>query len=58
MSDAEKVLLLKDLFDLYKNTLNLTTAEMHEIEMVLEKELSEAAVNEVREMKKERRKND
>lgn len=39
MSEKEKVLLIKDLFELYKNTLNLTTAEMHEIEMWLEDKL-------------------
>lgn len=39
MSDREKVLLVKDLFETYKNTLNLTQAEMHEIEMWLEDEL-------------------
>lgn len=39
MSDREKVLLVKDLFESYKNTLNLTTAEIHEIEMWLEDKL-------------------
>lgn len=39
MNNREKVLLIKDLFDLYKNTLNLTTTEMHEIEMWLEDKL-------------------
>ena len=44
MSDIEKVLLMKDLYENYKNTLNLTTAEMHEIEMWLEDKLLEAKV--------------
>lgn len=39
MSDREKVLLIKDLFESYKNTLNLTQSEMHEIEMWLEDKL-------------------
>lgn len=39
MSDREKVLLLKDLFEDYKHMLNLTQAEEHEIEMWLEYEL-------------------
>jgi len=39
MSRKEKVLLIKDLFELYKNTLNLTSAEIGEIEMWLEYDL-------------------
>lgn len=39
MSDREKVLLIKDLFEDYKYMLNLTRAEEHEIEMWLEDEL-------------------
>lgn len=39
MTNREKALLIKDLFDLYKNTLNLTTAEIHEVEMWLEEKL-------------------
>lgn len=39
MSDSEKVLLLKDLFEDYKHMLNLTTAEEHEIEMFIENKL-------------------
>lgn len=39
MSDREKVLLIKDLFEDYKGVLNLTRDEEHEIEMWLEDEL-------------------
>lgn len=41
MSNREKVLLLKDLFEDYKHMLNLTQAEEHEIEMWLEDKLGE-----------------
>ena len=39
MSNREKALLIKDLFETYKVTLNLTHAEEHEIEMWLEDKL-------------------
>lgn len=39
MSNREKALLIKDLFETYKNTLNLTMAEMREIEMWIEYDL-------------------
>ena len=39
MSDREKVLLVKDLFETYKHTLNLTQAEEREIEMWIDYEL-------------------
>lgn len=42
MSDREKVLLLKDLYEDYKGMLNLTRAEEHEIEMWLEEKFEEA----------------
>lgn len=41
MSDREKVLLLKDLYEDYKGALNLTRAEEHEIEMWLEEKFEE-----------------
>jgi len=41
MSNREKVLLLKDLFEDYKHMLNLTQAEEHEIEMWLEEKFEE-----------------
>lgn len=39
MSDREKILLIKDLFEDYKGVLGLTRAEEHEIEMWLEDKL-------------------
>ena len=39
MSDREKILLIKDLFEDYKDVLGLTRAEKHEIEMWLEDKL-------------------
>lgn len=39
MTNREKVLLIKDLFEDYKHMLNLTQAEEGEIEMWLEYEL-------------------
>ena len=41
MSNKEKVLLIKDLFETYKGVLNLTRAEEHEIEMWLDYELGD-----------------
>lgn len=57
MSECEIITILSELFNGVKDSslVNLTRAEEHEIEMWLKNKLSEAAENEVREMKRERK---
>ncbi len=57
MTECEIITILSQLFNGVKDSslVNLTRTEEHEIEMWLENKLSEAAANEVSEMKQERK---
>lgn len=58
MSECEIITILQELFNGVKRSslVNLTLSEEHQVEMWLDNKLSEAAAQEVSEMKRERKK--